>query len=50
MFKIRLLTLISLGIIIPLGLYANTHRIVGNVWLNNSSAGLLYETFWCPYI
>ena len=49
MLKIRLLTLLSLGIVIPLGLYANTHRGAGSVWLNNSSAGLLYETFWCLF-
>ncbi|MBN1184721.1 MAG: DUF2809 domain-containing protein [Bacteroidales bacterium] len=48
-FRTRLYTLISLAIVIPLGLYANTHRGAGSIWLNNSSAGLLYELFWCLF-
>jgi hypothetical protein len=49
MLKVRVYTLISLVIVVPLGLYSNAHRGQGNFWLNNSTSGLLYEVFWCLF-
>lgn len=46
--KQRLYTLLSLAVIVPLGLLANAHREIP-VWVNNSSAGLLYVVFWCLF-
>ena len=48
--KIRLITIICLIVIIPLGLYTKAYAGSGQDWVNNSSGGIFYEIFWCLLI
>jgi Protein of unknown function (DUF2809) len=48
--KIRLITIVCLIIIIPLGLLTKAYSGFGQDWINNSSSGIFYEVFWCLLI
>ena len=39
-------TLLSIGIIIPLGFYSKFYAGPAEVWVNNSLGGILYVIFW----
>ena len=39
-------TLLSIGIIIPLGFYSKFYSGPAEVWVNNSLGGILYVIFW----
>ena len=43
----RLLTLISLLFIIPLGFATKFYNGIYASWVNNSLGGVFYEIFWC---
>lgn len=43
----KLLTLISLLVIVPVGFYSKFYSGPGSHWVNNSLGGLFYEIFWC---
>jgi len=45
-FRDRLLLLISILIIVPLGLMMKFYRGPGQEWLNNTFGGVPYEIFW----
>ncbi|MCK4652821.1 MAG: DUF2809 domain-containing protein [Candidatus Cloacimonetes bacterium] len=45
--KQRIITLLSLLFITPLGFLCKFYSGVGAKWLNDSFGGLLYEIFWC---
>ncbi len=45
--RIRLLTLVCLLLIIPLGLASKFYRGWGETWVNNSLSGIFYVIFWC---
>ncbi len=45
--KIRLKTLISIVIIVPVGFLSNMYDGAYSDWLNDSVGGSLYEIFWC---
>jgi hypothetical protein len=49
-FKTRLITFISILIIMPLGFFSKLYSGPGAKWLNDSFGGLLYEIFWCLVI
>ncbi len=49
MRKRLLLTLLSLLIVTPLGFYLKFYPGLGREWVNNYSAGILYEIFWCLF-
>lgn len=49
-FKLRILTLISLLVITPVGFYSKYYAGPYNEWINNSLGGLFYEIFWCLLI
>jgi hypothetical protein len=48
--KIRLIAIICLIVIVPLGLYTKAYVGLGQDWINNSSGGVLYEIFFCLLI
>ena len=48
--KQRIITLLSLLFITPLGFLSKFYAGPGAKWLNNSFGGLLYEIFWCLVI
>ena len=48
--KLRLLTAISLVIIIPIGFLSNLYKGPAHEWLNNNLGGAFYEIFWCLLI
>ena len=50
MNKYRLITLLSIFIITPLGFASKIYNGYGAKWLNNSFGGFLYEVFWCLVI
>ncbi|NES72330.1 MAG: DUF2809 domain-containing protein [Okeania sp. SIO2D1] len=43
----RVLSLISLLLITPMGLYSKVYSGPGKVWFNQYLGGVLYEIFWC---
>lgn len=45
--RIRILSLISVIIIIPIGFGAKFYNGPYSSWVNNSFAGVFYEIFWC---
>ncbi len=45
-FKVRILTIISLLIIIPAGFYSKFYSGPYYQWVNNSLGGSFYEIFW----
>lgn len=45
--KKRLLTLLFIILIIPLGFFTKLYSGPAQVWINNSLGGMLYEIFWC---
>ena len=45
--KQRLLTLLMLIIVVPIGFFTKFYSGPAQVWINNSVGGLLYEIFWC---
>jgi hypothetical protein len=45
--KKRLLTLLFIILIIPLGFFTKFYSGPAQEWINNSLGGLLYEIFWC---
>lgn len=49
-FKIRLIILISILVITPLGFLCKLYSGSGAKWFNDSFGGLLYEIFWCLVI
>jgi hypothetical protein len=44
---VRKRTLLSLGLITPLGFLFKLYAGPGHHWLNNSAVGVLYVIFWC---
>ncbi len=48
--KQRILTLLSILIITPLGFLSKFYSGIGSKWFNDSLGGLLYEIFWCLVI
>jgi hypothetical protein len=46
-FKTRLVILISIFVIMPLGFFSKLYAGPGAKWINDSFGGLLYEVFWC---
>lgn len=47
MSKYRLLILLALIVIIPVGFLTKFYTGPAQVWVNNSLGGLFYEIFWC---
>ena len=47
MTKKRILTLISLLFIVPVGFYSKFYTGPAANWVNNSLGGFFYEIFWC---
>ena len=47
--KQRLLTIISIIIVVPLGLYSKYYQGLGSEWVNNYGAAIWYEVFWCLF-
>ena len=45
--KRRIISLILLLIIIPVGFYTKFYAGIGNEWVNNKLGGVFYEIFWC---
>ncbi|MHC4413964.1 MAG: ribosomal maturation YjgA family protein [Planctomycetota bacterium] len=45
--RLRLWTLLSLAVIVPVGFCLKLYTGPGQALLNNSLAGLAYEIFWC---
>ncbi len=39
-------TLISIGVLIPIGLYTKVYSGPLDIWVNNSLGGILYVVFW----
>jgi len=48
--KIRVITIICLIIITPIGLLTKAYAGSGQDWINSSSGGIFYEIFWCLLI
>jgi hypothetical protein len=48
--KGRVLTVVSLLIVVPLGFYTKFYAGPAANWVNNSLAGTFYEIFWCLLI
>lgn len=46
----RLIILLVLIIIIPIGFFSKFYSGPANQWVNNSLGGLFYEIFWCLVI
>jgi hypothetical protein len=46
----RVLILLSLLLIIPLGILSKTYGGIGQEWVQNYSGDVLYEIFWCLLI
>lgn len=46
----RIIILLCLLIIIPLGLLSKTYAGIGQEWVQNYSGDILYEIFWCLVI
>lgn len=47
--KQRLLIIISIIIVVPLGLYSKYYQGLGSEWVNNYGAAIWYEVFWCLF-
>jgi hypothetical protein len=45
--KYRLLLVLSLAVITPLGFYTKYYSGPAGAWVGNSLGGLVYEVFWC---
>jgi len=45
--KQRLIAIIVLFIVIPLGFYTKLYSANGHEWVNNKLGGVFYEIFWC---
>jgi Protein of unknown function (DUF2809) len=45
----RLITLLSILIIIPLGLFSKIYSGWAAQWVNNYTGGVIYEIFWCLF-
>jgi hypothetical protein len=45
--KYRLLILLLLIVIVPLGFYTKFYSGPASAWIGNSLGGLVYEVFWC---
>ncbi|MCD4730999.1 MAG: DUF2809 domain-containing protein [Bacteroidales bacterium] len=50
MAKQRLITVLILIVIVPLGFITKFYSGPAEDWINNSVGGLLYEVFWCLVI
>lgn len=50
LFRIRLLTLLSLLGITPLGFFSKLYSGPAERWVNHYAGDLLYEIFWCMLI
>jgi len=48
--KTRIITVISLLVIIPAGFYTKFYKGPAGAWIGNSLGGLLYVIFWCLII
>ena len=46
----RLITVLILIVIVPLGFFTKFYSGPAEDWINNSVGGLLYEVFWCLVI
>ncbi|MEW6494714.1 MAG: DUF2809 domain-containing protein [Cyanobacteriota bacterium] len=46
----RLLTILSLLIVTPLGFLSKSYTGLGDEWVNGFSGDILYEIFWCLFI
>jgi len=47
MSRQRLLTVLTLIVIVPIGFFTKFYSGPAEGWINNSLGGLLYEIFWC---
>ena len=45
----RLVILILLLVIVPLGLFSKAYLGIGQTWVNNYLGDILYEIFWCLF-
>lgn len=45
----KVLTLVSLAIIIPIGFASKFYHGPAAFWVNNSLSGVFYEVFWCLF-
>ena len=45
--KYRLLLVLLLIVIVPLGFYTKFYGGPGHAWVNNTLGGFIYEVFWC---
>lgn len=43
----KILTLISLAVIVPIGFFSKFYHGPAAFWVNNSLSGVFYEIFWC---
>ena len=48
--KYRLLIILSLIVVVPMGFYTKFYAGPGQVWISNSFGGMVYEVFWCLLI
>ncbi len=46
-FKLRLWTLLSAAVVVPLGFALKLYSGPAHGWVNHSLAGVTYEIFWC---
>ena len=44
--KRRMLSLVSMGILVPIGFYTKFYQGPASVWVNGSLGGVFYEIFW----
>ena len=46
----RVLILLSLFLIVPLGLFSKAYEGIGQEWVRDYSGDVLYEIFWCLFL
>lgn len=44
--QVRIITIILLVLIVPIGFYTKVYSGPANIWVNNSLGGFFYEVFW----
>lgn len=47
MSRQRLLTILMLIVVVPIGFYTSFYTGPAEFWIRNSMGGLVYEIFWC---
>ena len=48
--QFRLKIIVILAVLIPLGFLTKLYSGPGDIWINHSAGGILYEIFWCLVI